>query len=208
MNQAKSHEERLHYYERLIRHPGRRRVRPMEEAQLAFFSHWMGPLIYEMIQMEEFRPDSQWIASLIDPEPAVAEVKQVLKDLMRSGLVVEGPDGKWRQAEPQVHSGDDVNSVHLYSYHEQALAKASDALHDVPAPRRHFHVLTTAVPNEVIPDLVELTQKYEAELWRLVESAKAPRDQVVQIGLHIFPTLRVKEAPRLRVPRDKKRGKR
>src|SRR5690606_29231239 len=133
-----------------------------------------------MIQMPDFRPEPHWIASQIDPEPAPFEIRQVLKDLLKSGLVIEEASGAWRQAEPQVHSGDDVNSVHLYSYHEQALVKANDALHDVPASRRHFHVLTTAVPNDVIPELVELTQKYEAELWQLVESAKGPRDQVIQ----------------------------
>lgn len=205
MNQAKTHEERVYYYERLVRHPERRKVRPMEQAQLAFFQNWLAPVVYEMIRFPDFKPDAEWVAAQIEPEPAPAEIRKILDDLPRSGLVEITPEGKWLQREPQIHSGDDVRSVHLRSYHEQALTKANDALVSVPAAQRHFHVLTTAVANELLPVLVELTQKYEAEVWRIVETSPLPKDQVVQVGLHIFPSVRISAAPALRVPR--RRGK-
>lgn len=204
MNQAKTHEERLFYYERIVRHPGRRKVRPMERAQLAFFQNWLAPVVYEMIRFPDFRPDAAWVAAQIEPEPSLADIRQILDDLPRSGLVQIDEHGRWRQSESQIHSGDDVRSLHLRSYHEQALTKAADALQSVPAAQRHFHVLTTAVANELLPAIVELTQKYEAEIWRLVETSPLPKDQVIQVGLHLFPSARVGHAPPLREPR---RGK-
>ena len=205
MNQAGNHEERLHYYEQIVGHAKRKQLRPLEESQLAFFQHWLSPVVYEMIQMEDFVPDAHWVASCLDPEPSIDEVTTVLEHLLKSGLVEKGEHGQWRQADSQIHSGDDVSSVHLFSYHEQALLRASDALHSVSPERRHFHVLTSAIPNDVLPQLVELTQQYEADFWRLVESADGPRDQVVQVGLHLFPSVRPTKAPRLRTrPRGSK----
>ncbi len=205
LNQAGTQADRVHYYQRLVGHPGRRQTRPMEAAQLSFFSHWLAPVVYEMIRFPEFKPDPSWIAERIGEPVTPAEIRGVLETLQCSGLVAVASDGSWRQAEPQVHSGDDVRNVHLFSYHERALEKAADALHEVPAAQRHFHVLTTAVSNELLPRLVELALKYEAEVWQLIESDKREPDQVIQVGMQLFPTVRPKDAPALRPRTERKR---
>jgi uncharacterized protein (TIGR02147 family) len=205
MNQAKDAKERLHYYQRLIKHPGRRSVKPLEESQLSFFRHWLAPVIFEMTQFADFKAEPEWIAEQFG-DVSADEVQRVLDDLLRCGVIAEDETGRWRAVQEQIASGDDVVNMHLQAYHERSLEKAADALHVLPAAKRHFHVLTAAIPDELLPRLVELSEKFEAEVWRIIEAHPAPRDQVVQIGLHIFPSLRLKGVRPLRKSRAKGKG--
>ncbi len=207
MNQARTARDRAHFYQRLIRHPQRKEARPMEAAQLSFFGHWLAPVIFEMIGFADFRPEAGWIAAQFEPPLDVDEVAEVMAGLLESGLVATSTDGAWRQVEPQIGSGDDVRSVHLYAYHERALEKAADALHAVPGEKRHFHVLTAAMPEGVLPRLVELAEKFEADVWRTIEEYDGPVDQVAQISLQIFPTLRPRGVGPLRPHNAKGKGR-
>jgi uncharacterized protein (TIGR02147 family) len=189
MNQASTAKDRARYYERVISHPRRRALRPMERAQLSFFKHWMAPVIYEMVAFPDFRPDADWIAAQFTERPAENEVAEVLRGLREAKLVKIDKRGRWQQNEPQLHSGENVRDLHLLAYHEHALAYAADALHGVPAVKRHYHVLTAAVPTALIPKLVALSQRFEAEFWRTVETAADAKDEVVQVGIQIFPAL-------------------
>lgn len=189
MNQAGTVKERIHYFERLTGFAGRRKAVPMERGRLGFFTNWLAPVIYEMVQFPDFQPDAQWIAAQFRPELPVSEVKRVMSDLLSTGLITEERNGKWRCRPEVLETGDNVKDIHLFAYHEQALTKAADALHDVPAPQRHFRVLTSAAPREALPELRQLAQKFEAELWKCLEKHKAPKGEVWQIGIQIFPTL-------------------
>ncbi len=192
MNQARTVQERKQYYERLVGHPKRRKAEPLERGRLGFFQHWLGPVLYEMVRFPDFRPDPAWIADRLGSDLSVRDIRKALGLLRESGLVREEAEGRWVCAEEVVRTGDDVRDVHLFSYHEQALLKASDALHEVPSGERHYHVLTIAAPREALGDLKKLCSRFEEEVHRLLDTYPGAPDEVFQFGLQAFPLTRGK----------------
>ena len=189
MNQAESPSERLRHYQRLVRHPRRRKAVPLEQAQLGFFRHWLSPVIYEMVQLPTLKPDAEWISAQFEPPPPVAEVKRAMHDLLAVGLVTEQQGGSWSQSAADVVSPQNAWDLHLYAYHEQALGKAADALDSLSASQRDFHVLTIAAPAAAIPKLKDWWQACEAELLTLIEAMPGEKDEVLQISWQMFPIL-------------------
>lgn len=188
MNQSESAPERLGYYERLLSFPQRRRIVPMEKAQLAFFRTWLAPVIYEMVSFPDFEPDPHWIAAQFSEPVSTVDIKRALAAISEAGLV-EVRNGRWRQASPEVDTGDGVRDVHLYAYHEHALTKANDAL-ELPSRERYFQVTTVAASSKALAEVKELAQKFEIEALRILQKHDAPPDEVYQFGLQLFPTVR------------------
>jgi uncharacterized protein (TIGR02147 family) len=205
MNQADTVKERIHYFERLTAFAGRRKAVPMERGRLGFFTNWLAPVIYEMAQFRDFQPDANWIAAQFRPELPLAEVKRVMADLLSMGLVTVAKNGKWICHEEILDSGDNVKDVHLFAYHEQALAKASDALQDVPAAQRYFRVLTSAAPREALEELRLIAQKFEAEVWKCLAQHPEAKAEIWQIGLQIFPILQRPAQPQRKMSTEKKK---
>lgn len=191
MNQSSNVVERLQYYDRILSHPARHRFAPMEQAQLAFFRSWLSPVIYEMTQFADFKPDAHWIAERFDPPPAVSEVKKALAAVLESGLLVK-KNGKWKPAKTDVDTGDGVRNLHLYAYHEHALEKAADALL-LPISKRYVQVTTVAAPAAALGELRALAQKFEIEALQLIRKHNGPLNEVFQVSLQLFPTIRTIE---------------
>lgn len=189
MNQATTAEEKLLYYRRLVTHPGRQKVVPLEKSQLGFFEHWLTPVLYEMLHLEHFKPDPTWIRTRLNSELPISQIKEALAGLLRSGFVHVLLDGSWLPKEIQLATGDRINDVHLFAYHEQALAKASDALHEIPSTQRYFNVYTTAIPKKAMPKLFELAKAFEDGVRQCIAEEGPLMDDVVQVSLQIFRIL-------------------
>jgi uncharacterized protein (TIGR02147 family) len=195
-NQAKTPAEGLLYYERLLRHPKRRQATPLEQARLAFFQSWLAPVVFEMVQFPDFVPDAHWIAEQFHPPLSTIEVKKVMETLTGLGLVrVE--NGRWIASADFFDSGDNVSSLHLYSYHENALEKSLDAL-SLPESERYFQVTTSAAPSEVLPEIRELAKKFEDDVLQIIEKHQGKKDEVFQLSFQAFPILRTRPNPKPR----------
>ncbi len=193
MNQADTMTERMSHYQRLVRHPMRRKAAPLEQAKLRFLRHWLAPIIYEMTHFPDFQADAAWIAAQFDPAHSIADVRRAMADLIAVGLVEENEDGSWVRLETDILTGDGVRDMHMFAYHENALAKAADALLDVPMNERSYQVIITAGSRNSLPKIKKWWQESQAELLALVESEDSPKDEVFQISWQLFPLVRKKQ---------------
>jgi uncharacterized protein (TIGR02147 family) len=200
MNQAKTLGDRHAYFAQMARNPGRRKAVPWEEPQLRLFKHWLGPVLFELIGCEDFSPSSDWILSKLDNKVGVKEIQSTLRDLLASGWVTERPDGTLVRNSSFLDSGDNVNGLLFHSYHEQALAKAVDALDEIPASQRHFFVITSGAPPGLLPRLKELGEKFENELLALLDEYPDGHENVYQVSVQMFPVVGAK-------PKQPGRGK-
>lgn len=194
LNQATDPRSRLEFYQRLVSNPRRRKVVPLERAKLAFFQHWLGPVIFEMTQFPEFKPDAAWIAQQFEPPLPIGDVRRVMQDLLASGLVRE-QRGRWVQSAEFLDTGDNVRDVHLFAYHEHALARAADGL-ELPAGERYYQVSTAAVPLGSLAKIRDLAKRFEIELQQLIDSEPGARAEVMQISLQVLPVLRRRKGER------------
>ena len=186
--QAQTPAERLTYYKRLIGHPARRKIVPLEQARLAFFEEWLAPVIFEMAQFPDFEPDPFWIAQQFTPPLSVMDVKKVMPILTALGLVRE-ENGCWLVDTTALDTGDGIADPHVYSYHEHSLEKAADAL-ALPMNERYYQVTTVAAPRRALADIERLAKQFENDVLELLEGHEDPKDEVYQLSFQAFPIVR------------------
>jgi uncharacterized protein (TIGR02147 family) len=189
LNQANDLKTRTKYYRKLIEYRDRRNAIPFEASQYRFFRHWLAPVLYEMTRLKDFKPDPRWIASCFEPALSPEEAAAVISDLVNSGFLAIRPDGSLACLPLRLDTGDNISDMNLFSYHEQALGKAADALHWLDAAARHYLVITSAGSSDMLHRLRQVASKFENEVWTVLDDEQAPRDEVYQVSLQIFPVL-------------------
>lgn len=182
--------ERLRLYQRLLRHPERRKVVPLETEKLQVFRYWLSPVIYEMIDFPDFEANPVWIAAQFAQEVSVAEVRRALADLVATDMVAYDEDGALRKKiQDPLTSSENVAHDDVFRYHETALMKTADALFTVEPEARTFNVLTVAGPRRSFEKLRRRFEQLEADVLAMLESENDPKDEVFQICWYAFPIL-------------------
>lgn len=188
-NQARTPGQRSEAYEKMLTFRRYRSARKLELLQLVYASTWYLPAIRELAARADFRDDPEWIASMLVPSIAPAEVASGLETLMQLGLLVRDGEGRLRQSDPIVTTGPEVASVHATNYHRTMIARASAAIDTIPALQRDISALVLCLSPQGLGIVKERIQKFRRELLELSAAEPDPR-QVVQINFQLFPLSR------------------
>jgi uncharacterized protein (TIGR02147 family) len=186
-NQAASAPERQRCYERLSSYRRYRRTFRLDAAHAAYHAEWYIPAIRELAACRGFRDDPQWIAHQLRPRISTQKARAALEVLERLGLLVRSEDGRLRQSEPLVSTGDDKPlGHHIASFHRAMLKRASDAIDEVPREEREIGALTLGVSAARFERIKRRLFELRQEL--LQESAdEGDADRVVQVNFQLFP---------------------
>lgn len=201
-NQAKSSAERERHYQRLGAFARYRRAQKLELAEAAYHASWYVPAIRELAQSADFRPDPEWIASVLWPPIKPHEAKAALTTLLDLGLLETSPDGTLRQRARVVSTGAQTTGMHIRNYHAEMLRQATASMENVPANERDLTSLTMCLGPTGLERLRERIAAFRREIVELCESETQP-SQVVQLNFQLFPlSLDVAKAkPRGSAPR-------
>jgi uncharacterized protein (TIGR02147 family) len=156
----------------------------LEKRELALFKQWLAPVICEMVRLFGFRDDPVWIAGLLGNRIAPRDVAAILTGLEAGGFLTRR-GGKLTPSDQTLDTGDGMSTWDIFAYHETALAKAGDALHEVPPDRRNFQVLTLALSAPAIGVLNKLIADFEADVLELANQP-GPKASVLQVSLQAF----------------------
>lgn len=188
-NQAQSTDERERAHDRLQRFSRHRQVHQLDRAQSAYHSQWYIPVIRELCAREDFREDPKWIAGLLMPRVAPADVSRAIVVLVELGLLQRDEDGALRQSEPLVETADGPLPHHVAGFHRVMMQQAALALDEVPRDQREIASLTLCVSQPQLQQLkVRLAQLRKQLLQEFQSDDEARR--VVQINFQMFPVSR------------------
>ena len=160
------------------------RVRELAADSYAVISEWYHFAILELVQLEQFRPDSRWIANVLDL--SVDEVNVAVTRLAHLGLL-EMKGDRWRDCLGAAFAdGESFEAVALRRLQERLQELMLDAVLRVPADRRVQSSVTMAVSTQRIPDVLDLVAHFQQELWALVGRDEV-KDDVYQLEISFFP---------------------
>lgn len=188
-NQADSPAERRAAYARLRSFPRYRELHPLEMARDEYHSSWFLPAVREMVACHGFTEDPAVLAGQLMPPIKPAEAERALRTLLELGLVVRGADGRLRQGEALVSSGDAASSVHLGNYHRQMIQRAAESLDTIPRAQRDISSVTLAVDETTLGQIVDAIAGFRRQLLELAATTPEPT-RVVQVNLQLFPLTR------------------
>jgi uncharacterized protein (TIGR02147 family) len=161
-------------------------VQALAEASDAYHRHWYLPAIRELSLTEVFRADPKWIARVLTPNILVREAKLALTTLERLGLLRPDQSGALGATPRQVGTELEPNSGQIANFHRTMIARASQALTDVPRPERDISSITLSVDAAGLPAIKRRIQEIRRELLDEFDAGKSGV-QVVQVNFQLFP---------------------
>ena len=190
--QSKTAEEKQVHYNRLRELGTQAKVRIVGEDGYAFYEHWFIPVVRELVCQQPFHGDHAGLARRLRPAITASEAKHAVRTLEQLGFIVKAPDGSYRQADPLLHTGFEVQSLAVRSFNRQMVQLAADALDRVPVTERNVTGVTMSVSPRTYGLITEEIRAFQEKILRLVE--KDPEaDRVCQMNVMLFPVSQARE---------------
>jgi len=193
-NQADKSEKKSHYAKELFKSKAFRRIYPLKSAESDYYSKWYFIPVRELVASDYFQDDANWIAKQLQPEITPAQASRALHELEALGLIQPDENGRLRQSESAVHSGNEVLSTLISQYHREMLRLAAESMDRFHNLDREISAVTLFLSEENFSKLKEKVQKFRDDLCTEFGSESSP-EKIYQIGLQVFPlTTKIKKA--------------
>lgn len=192
LNQASTVEEKKFYAEQLIRTRLYRKIYPLKQAQYDYYTNWYYIPIRELVGVEGFKEDPNWIARKLAPPITATDAEKALKKLEQLGLIKRNEEGKLVQTERFVSTGDEVASASVSQWHKEMIQKGAEAIDRFPAMERDISSVTLGLSEQSAGQVKELIQRFRKELMTISKQDQKA-EGVYQINFQLFPLTKKRE---------------
>lgn len=184
-NEARTVEEKRIFFERLLalRKPEAHQV---QASQFEFYSKWYYSAIRELIGIHPFRGDYAALARALDPAIRPDQAEKAVRVLEELQLIVKDAQGRYRQAQPLLTTGPEVESINVAQYQIACMDLAKEAVDRHDAAARDLSTLTLSLNQEGFAALKEEIVSFRKKLLALERSFQGP-DRVYQLNMQFFP---------------------
>lgn len=173
------------FLEKLSKQHPKSRFRVLGHDEFRAISHWHYYAIREMVLLKDFRPDPEWISKKLNGAITPPKARDTLKSLLDLGLLAVDERGQYALGDVHLDTATDLVDEGLKRFHEQMLAKASQALRQVPVEKREVSGTTFSVSLANVPRAKELIREFRMKLCKLLEQPGG--DAVYQLEMAFFP---------------------
>ena len=187
-NQAESEKEKIQFFERMKVGAKGKKAKLIEvlEHQYRYLNEWHLIVLREVVTLQDFREEPEWIIQKLGGNITKEKVVQGLNDLLALGLITRDESGKLTQSEPVVLFEDNSqNFKNSSNLHKQFTQRASDAIEGLPYDQRAAQLITVGIPKERFEEL-----RTEMKLFtkRILEEygSSGTSDMVVQLGSQLI----------------------
>ena len=184
-NQAKSHEEKKHHFDKIIRQ--RRTVSTLVRSdQYDFYEQWYHSVIRELVSIHPFSGDYVALAKSINPSLSPSEAKKSIELLERLNLIEKGEDETYRPTKTSLTTGDHWRTFAVHQFQHQTMDLAKRALDQIPKEKRDISTMTVSCSLLTFADIREKIQRLRQEIANIVANDSSP-EGVFQFNFQIFP---------------------
>jgi uncharacterized protein (TIGR02147 family) len=185
MNQADTHDEKNHYYRKLVAINGTKRIRTLDKDQYEYFSKWYYPAIREIIA---FAPDvtAETLVQILRPKISIREAQGALVLLERLQLIRKDGQGRRYPVDGDITTGPELKSMVAANFHKEMMRLADEAIDRFAPAQRDISGLTLSIPEERFAEIKDRLVAFRKELLALASAETSP-DMVIQINMHLFP---------------------
>lgn len=168
-------------------------MRIIDMSTFNLISHWYCLAIREMVRLDSFREDYEWIASKLNFKVTPKEVKKTLSLLVELDLLERDSDGKLAiNKHGRIHTSNDIASEAIKRYHEQTLENAKLAVRQFSTDEREFQASSFNMRRENMPKAKELIREFKSKFVKLLEEEKS--DDVFQIQMQFYPITKISKS--------------
>lgn len=187
-NQAKSHEEKKHYFDKIA---SLKRTSSMvvDTDQYEFYEKWYYSAIREVIGIQPFKEEYGRLGKSLIPPISAGEAKRSVDLLEKLGFIEKDAGGAFVRKDSTITTGEIWKSVAITHFQLQALDLAKQAMDRFAKSERDMSTLTLSCSAETFAAIRERMKSWRQELAELVKNDPRP-DGVFQINFQAFPLSR------------------
>lgn len=185
-NHCKNSAEKSAQAEELLRAKGLRKIRPLTLAQFAYYANWYYIPIREMVALEKFREDSEWISKQLLPSVEPHQVTRAIEDLLALGLLERDGTGKLQLVDLTVTTPNEVSSSSIVKYHLEMIRKAGESISTVRSNRREISAVCIPVSENALTKIKQRIQEFRAEILAIASEDQKP-EMIYQLNFQFFP---------------------
>ncbi|MCX6106721.1 MAG: TIGR02147 family protein [Proteobacteria bacterium] len=191
MNQAKSDVEKEACFKVLQQLTPQAKRRDLHGDELTYLSHWLYPVLREMVALPDFREDPYWISRRLVGAASVTDVTQAVRFLIEAGFLVREGD-RLVTRENMVFSSDEMRSLAIRNYHRQMLDLAKHAIEALDVSEREYGAVTVMLPEAAVPALKERIKQFRRDLhaWAVHAVTETSPESVIQVNVQMYPVTR------------------
>jgi len=186
LDQARSHEEKVHFLDRLAvwrRLP----VSVIESSQASIFKDWRAVAILSALDLIEHRGQDELLGSMLRPSVSGDEVGKILSLLEALQLAKRDEGGIWRKTQSILITGDvDDKAIDLFRQATMELGIA--ALDRFGREDRSISTLTVTLSKVAFERIRDRLRHLRRDILEISRSDDQP-DRVVQINFQAFPVV-------------------
>ncbi|MDB5103332.1 MAG: hypothetical protein JWP91_1021 [Fibrobacteres bacterium] len=187
-NQAKTHEDKEHFYERILSLK-RGKPKTLEASQYELFTKWYYLAVRELISFTRFKDDFKELGDALVPRISVAEAKEAVKVLEKLGLIRKH-GGVYERVDAAVTTGDKWKSLAITQFQMAALDLAKGSYQLVPGRHRSHSTLTLSLSEPEFQRIRGEISALRKKILELARNAPAP-DRVYQVTFNVYPLSKV-----------------
>lgn len=189
MNQSDEVTERRRNLRLLVRRPRFREHFQVDDDLLDYLENWYVVAIHELVGIDGFQADSEWIARRLSPPVTPKQADEALQTLHRLNLIEFDDNSNVRRTVKEVRTPNELHHEVVRAYHAQATELGRWALNVVPAEQRNFGAVTATVRTRDYPALLDFVHKQRKEMVSFLRQLQQvpEQDMVVQINYQAFP---------------------
>lgn len=186
-NQARDPDQRREYFEMLSDLRPKSERFSLEKRRHRYLTHDYYVTIREMVTLDDFREDCDWIGKRCAPPVSAGEAKEAIDTLLELGLLRRDGSGKLVTAQGFVSTGDrNTQALEAYHFHDAVLQKARYQLGYLEQEQRSYQAMTLSLPKNLVDEII--TKYYALRddiVWRANEIGVS--DEVYQVNFQLFP---------------------
>lgn len=186
-NQAKAPEAKRYYLELLHNLKKKGISSHISDDQYEYVSRWYYPVIREMVTLPDFRDDPKWIRARLGNRLKAKEIEDALCTLLRLGLLKRNDNGRLTQAEAHIRTDGDIKDTGSYSFYQQMLTLAKEALASIGADGREFSGVTMTISKRQFGEIRAKIREFQTHIVQYIADNPDVPESVFQLNLMLFP---------------------
>ena len=157
-----------------------------QEQTLEYYEEWYNPVLREMIGLDSFKNDPDWINDRIFMKITPKRIEKAILLLQKLELIrFDSERKRLVPTEKQVFPDRKVKAMASIRYHQKACEIARESVTAVASHRRDLNVLTICASEKSILAMKDIIHEAGRKLME-IESNETDREHLYQINLQIF----------------------
>ena len=187
-NQATTEKEKTLYFERINKNMKGKTSPAFEllKSQYNYFSQWYMVAIRELVSLDSFKEDYDFIAKKLRNKVAKKEIIEAINDLITLGLLGRDANGKLIQTDDLINFTDNsMNYTVVNALHSQFLDKAKETLSEDAYTNRSASCVVLATDKENFDKIREEVKAFREHIMNKYATNNAKVDCVLNLGIQL-----------------------